>query len=101
VFDIAVKVGSRGFNVLFISPCLYGVKTFFHFTVLVGCIIYGMDDELVRKVRSEFARQGGLARAKSLTAKQRRESATKASKAAAKARTRKAKERKARKRESA
>jgi predicted P-loop ATPase/GTPase len=46
------------------------------------------------EVRSELARQDGLARAKALTAKQRRESATKASKAAAKARTRKAKERK-------
>jgi hypothetical protein len=53
-----------------------------------------MDDELIRKVRSEFARQGGKARAKALTAEQRRKSAIKASKAAAKARTRKAKERK-------
>jgi hypothetical protein len=50
-----------------------------------------MDNELVKKLRSEFARQGGLARAKALTAKQRRESATKASKAAAKARKAKAK----------
>jgi hypothetical protein len=54
-----------------------------------------MDEELIRKVRSELARQGGLARAKSLTAKERKESAIKASKAAAKARTRMAKERKA------
>jgi hypothetical protein len=54
-----------------------------------------MDDELISKLRSEFARQGGLARAKKLTAKQRQESAIKASKAAAKARARKAKERKA------
>jgi hypothetical protein len=56
-----------------------------------------MDEELIKKVRSELARQGGLARAKALSAKQRRESAIKASKAAAKARTRKAKERKAHK----
>lgn len=54
-----------------------------------------MDEELIRKVRSELARQGGLARAKALTAKQRRESALKASKAAAKARTQAAKARKA------
>ena len=45
-----------------------------------------MDEELIKKVRSELARQGGLARAKALTPKQRRESAIKASKAAAKAR---------------
>jgi hypothetical protein len=44
----------------------------------------------------EIGRQGGLARAKSMTAKQRRESARKASKAAARARTRRAKEKKAR-----
>jgi hypothetical protein len=43
-----------------------------------------------------LGRQGGLARAKSLTAKERRASALKASKAAAKARTKKAKERKRR-----
>jgi hypothetical protein len=55
-----------------------------------------MDEELIKKVRSELARQGGLARAKALTPKQRRESAIKASKAAAKTRTRAAKERKAR-----
>ena len=61
------------------------------FTLPVGCIICSMDDELIRKVRSELARQGGLARAKALTAKQRKESAIKASKAAAKARTLKAK----------
>ena len=53
-----------------------------------------MDEELIKKVRSELARQGGLARAKALSAKERRESAIKASKAAARARTRKAKERK-------
>jgi hypothetical protein len=50
-----------------------------------------MDEELIKKVRSELARQGGLARAKALTAKQRRESAIKASKAAARARSAKAK----------
>jgi len=54
-----------------------------------------MDEELVRKIRSEFARQGGLARAKAMTAHERRKSAIKASKAAAKARTAKAKARKA------
>ena len=54
-----------------------------------------MDDkELVRKIRSEFARQGGKARAKAMTAEERRTSATKASKAAAKTRTAAAKARK-------
>ena len=53
-----------------------------------------MDREAFRQAMVEIGRQGGLARAKSMTAKQRRESARKASKAAAKARTRKAKERK-------
>jgi len=53
-----------------------------------------MDNELIRQVRAEFARSGGLARAKALTAKQRRDAAVKASKAAAKARTRAAKARK-------
>jgi hypothetical protein len=52
-------------------------------------------DDLIRKVMSEMGKRGGHARAKALTAKERRESAIKASKAAAKARTRKAKERKA------
>lgn len=42
----------------------------------------------------EMARLGGLARAKAMTAKERRESALKASKAAAVARTKKAKARK-------
>lgn len=65
-------------------------------TLLAGCIIYlPMDDELIRKLRSDFARQGGKARAKALSSKERKAIATKASKAAAKARTRKAKERKA------
>lgn len=51
-----------------------------------------MDSELLRQARKELARQGGIARSKSMTAKERRELATKASKAAAKARTRRAKE---------
>lgn len=42
-----------------------------------------------------LGRAGGLARAKSLTAKQRRESAVKASKAAAVARSKKAKQKNA------
>jgi len=50
----------------------------------------------LRKARSDLARKGGLARAKSMTAKQRRASAQKASKAAAEARKRKAKEEKSR-----
>jgi hypothetical protein len=54
-----------------------------------------MDDELIKKLRSEFARQGGNARAKALSSKERKAIAAKASKAAAKARARKAKERKA------
>ena len=53
-----------------------------------------MDAELLKKARRELARQGGMARAKSMTAKERRDLATKASKAAAKARTQKAKARK-------
>ena len=53
-----------------------------------------MDEELIKKVRSELARQGGLARAKALTPKQRRESAIKASRAAAKARIKKARSKK-------
>jgi hypothetical protein len=53
------------------------------------------NDEDIRKLLAELGRRGGKARAKALTAKQRRDSAIKASKAAAKARTRKAKERKA------
>jgi hypothetical protein len=56
-----------------------------------------MDEELIRKVRSDLARQGGKARAAALTAKERKAIATKASKAAAKARTRKAKQRNAQK----
>ena len=53
------------------------------------------DEDLIAKVMSEMGKRGGHARAKALTAKERRESAIKASKAAARARTRKAKERKA------
>jgi hypothetical protein len=55
------------------------------------------NDDLVSKIMSQMGRRGGHARAKALTAKQRRESAIKASKAAAKARTQKAKERKVQK----
>jgi hypothetical protein len=54
-----------------------------------------MSDEAVRKFLAEIGRRGGQARAKALTAKQRRESAAKASKAAAKARSLKAKQWKA------
>jgi hypothetical protein len=57
-------------------------------------------DDQIAKVMAEMGRRGGLARAKVLTAKERKKSAIKASKAAAKARTRKAKERKAKRRES-
>jgi hypothetical protein len=60
-----------------------------------GTVYYlRVDEELIRKVRSELARQGGLARAKALTPKQRRDSAIKASKAAAKVRMKKAKAKK-------
>jgi hypothetical protein len=55
-----------------------------------------VDTELLKQARKELARQGGIARAKSMTAKERSDLATKASKAAAKARTKKAKERKRR-----
>jgi hypothetical protein len=54
-----------------------------------------MREDPVKKFLAEIGRRGGQARAKALSAKQLRESATKASKAAAKARTQKAKERKA------
>ena len=86
-------------NVLIISPCGYGVKKInykFIAVVRLRCIIYPMgDDENIRKLLSEIGRRGGVARAKALTAKQRRKSAIKASKAAAKARTQAAKARKA------
>ena len=55
----------------------------------------GMDGDVLKRFRADFARSGGRARAKALTAKERTAIATKASKAAAKARTQKAKERKA------
>jgi len=54
-----------------------------------------LGQDLISNVMSEMGRRGGLARAKALTAKQRRESAIKASKAAAEARTQEAKARKA------
>jgi hypothetical protein len=54
-----------------------------------------MDEELLRKARAELARQGGQARAKALTATERKKIATKASKAAAKKRTESAQKRKA------
>jgi hypothetical protein len=56
-----------------------------------------MDSEIlaaIKKERARVARLGGLARAKALTARRRKEIATAGSQAAAKARTRKAKERK-------
>ena len=52
-----------------------------------------MTDESVRRFLAEIGKRGGQARAKALTAKQRREGAIKASKAAAKARTQAAKTR--------
>lgn len=64
-------------------------------SLALRCTIYTVaNDDLVSKIMSQMGRRGGEARAKALTAKQRRESAIKASKAAAKVRTRKAKERK-------
>jgi hypothetical protein len=55
-----------------------------------------MDDlSPVKQFLANIGRRGGKARAKALTAEQRRNSAIKASKAAAKARTRKARDRKA------
>jgi len=53
-----------------------------------------MDEEILRQALAELARRGGEARAKTLSAKRRREIATKASKAAARARTAKARARK-------
>jgi len=65
-------------------------------SLALRCTVYTVaNDDLVSKIMSQMGRRGGQARAKALTAKQRRESAIKASKAAAKARTMKAKERKA------
>jgi hypothetical protein len=53
-----------------------------------------VSQETISEVMKALGRRGGAARAKALTAKQRRESALKASKAAAAARTRKAKQKK-------
>ena len=76
--------------------CQVRIKKYYRVSLAPRCTIYTMgSDDLIRKVMSEMGKRGGRARAKALTAKQRRESAIKASKAAAKARTRKAKERKA------
>lgn len=58
-------------------------------------LIMGVDQETIQKVMAELGRRGGTARAKSMTAKERRASALKASKAAAAARTKKAKQTKA------
>jgi hypothetical protein len=54
-----------------------------------------MTGDAVKKFLAGIGRRGGQARAKALSAKQLKESATRASKAAAKARMQKAKERKA------
>jgi len=54
----------------------------------------GVDQETVKQVMAELGRRGGEARAKSLTAKDRKAIATKASRAAARARTKKAKQKK-------
>ena len=65
-------------------------------SLALRCNIYDMiGDDKIAKVMAEMGRRGGLARAEALTAKERKESALKASRAAAKARTRRAKERKA------
>jgi hypothetical protein len=52
------------------------------------------DKDIFTKVLAEIGRRGGEARAKALSAEERKAIATKASKAAAKARTRAARERK-------
>jgi len=54
-----------------------------------------MDKEVLRQAMMEVGRRGGLARARSMTPEQRRQSALKASRAAAIARTRRAKAKKA------
>jgi hypothetical protein len=51
-------------------------------------------EKALKQARSDLAKAGGLARAKSMTAKQRKASAMKASKAAAAARTKKARAKK-------
>jgi len=48
-----------------------------------------MDAEVLKQARRELARLGGIARTKSMTAKERKELATKASRAAAAARKKK------------
>jgi hypothetical protein len=70
-------------RIILLLPCRYGV--------LFARV---KSQELISKVMSEMGRRGGQARAKALTAKQRRDSAIEASKAAAKARKKKARERK-------
>jgi hypothetical protein len=52
------------------------------------------DQDAIKKVLAEIGRRGGQARAKALSAKERKAIATKASKAAAKARRQKARARK-------
>jgi len=59
-----------------------------------------LDEDQVYKVMAEMGRRGGLARAKKMTAEQRKASATKASKAAAEARSKKAAQRKKKRRTS-
>jgi phosphosulfolactate synthase (CoM biosynthesis protein A) len=51
-----------------------------------------MDQATLKKVMSELGKKGGPARAKALTAKERKAIATKASAAAAKARSKKARQ---------
>jgi hypothetical protein len=51
-----------------------------------------VDEEALKKVMSELGKKGGPARAKALTAKERKAIATKASAAAAKARSKKARQ---------
>jgi hypothetical protein len=51
-------------------------------------------DETIREVMRTLGSRGGLTRAKNMTAKERRASALKASKAAAAARTKKARQKK-------
>ena len=57
-----------------------------------------LDEDQISQLLAEIGRRGGVARAKNLSAEERKEIATNASKAAAKARTKKARERKARNR---
>jgi hypothetical protein len=53
-----------------------------------------MNVEAFREAMREIGKRGGLARAKSMSAEERRKSALKASRAAAKARSQKAKQKK-------